>query len=77
MHRVKGLEFDHMLVAGLNEGIVPSSSLLASTENPKYRVYLEDQERCLLFVAATRARKSLLLTCGGRPSPILRCSGFA
>jgi len=52
IHRVKGLEFDHMIIAGaLDDFDTPSSD---STEKIT-------ANRALLYVAATRARKSLLV----------------
>lgn len=71
MHRIKGLEFDHMIIAAANQGIVPlkqaektDESLIASENLTK--------ERCLLFVAATRAKKSLTITTSGQPSEFLK-----
>jgi hypothetical protein len=71
MHRVKGLEFPVMIVAGINARVVPmrlpsvESDLTAKAEH-------EEQERSLLFVAATRARDSLIVTSWGTPSPFLK-----
>ena len=70
MHRVKGLEFPVMLVAGVNAGVIPlrvsslEGDLTARTEH-------EERERSLLFVAATRARDHLTVTAFGNPSPFL------
>jgi uncharacterized protein (TIGR00375 family) len=55
IHASKGLEFDHVFVAGLEEGILP------------FTLYNEDpdieEERRLLYVAMTRARCGLWLSC--------------
>ena len=64
MHRVKGLEFTHIFMAGVNEGILPNKYVLAEDEEAL-------KERCLLHVAATRARDTLKITSYGRPSPFL------
>jgi len=66
MHRVKGLEFAHMILAGINQGQVPlvRDEGLASGE-------VQARERCLLYVAATRARDSLLVVCGSIASQLL------
>src|SRR4051812_3301641 len=70
MHRVKGLEFPVMLLAGVNSGVVPMR--VASVEgDPTARAEHEDRERSLLFVAATRARDHLVVTAHGNPSPFL------
>ena len=66
MHRVKGLEFAHMILAGVDKGQVPlvSDDGLASEE-------AQIKERCLLYVAATRARDSLLVVSGRGASLLL------
>lgn len=70
MHRVKGLEFPVMIVAGMNSKIMPLR--VASVEgDPASKAEHEDRERSLLFVAATRARDELLVTSWGKPSPFL------
>ena len=70
MHRVKGLEFPVMLLAGVNSGVVPMR--VSSVESdPTARAEHEERERSLLFVAATRARDHLIVTAHGNPSPCL------
>lgn len=70
MHRVKGLEFPVMILAGINDGIVPIR--LSSVEgDPMVKAEHEDRERSLLFVAATRARDMLIVTSSGTASPFL------
>ena len=70
MHRVKGLEFPVMILAGVNGGVVPLR--VASIEgDPTARAEHEERERSLLFVAATRARDHLIVTSCGSPSPFL------
>jgi len=59
MHRVKGLEFAHVLMVGVNEGVIPS---------PYVAQDQVVQERCLLHVAASRARDRLVVTSWGRAS---------
>lgn len=54
MHAAKGLEWDHVIVAGLSEGLLPISYAQSESEI--------EEERRLLYVAITRARTSLLLT---------------
>ena len=71
MHRVKGLEFDRMIVAGVNQGIVPLLVGDARSEDRGVRAEAELRERALFYVASTRARRELLITSSGRPSPWL------
>jgi len=54
IHAAKGLEWDTVVVAGLNEGILPSKQCIASGEI--------ESERRLFYVAMTRARNNLILT---------------
>ncbi|TSD00125.1 MAG: ATP-dependent DNA helicase PcrA [Parcubacteria group bacterium Greene1014_15] len=58
VHASKGLEFDNVFICGLEEGIFPSSS----GRNTKTLVEFEEERR-LFYVALTRARKKVFLTC--------------
>lgn len=72
MHRFKGLEYQHMIIAGAADGLVPRSHLRRyETSDPVRHRREVRQARSLLFVAATRARDSLLITWHGRPSRFL------
>jgi DNA helicase-2/ATP-dependent DNA helicase PcrA len=55
LHSTKGLEFDHVFLTGMEEGICPHSR---SFDDPKGI----EEERRLVYVGMTRARKSLTLT---------------
>jgi DNA helicase-2/ATP-dependent DNA helicase PcrA len=57
-HGTKGLEFDHVAVIGLDEGVFPSRRTLEEADDPQRAL---EEERRLAYVAWTRARKSLLL----------------
>ncbi len=70
MHRVKGLEFDHVIIAGCNDGVIPLQAARTSCDPEE----LEDNEileRALLLVAATRAKKRVLITSAGQKSGFL------
>ena len=56
VHSAKGLEFPVVFVVGLEDGIFPS---LRVSENTSDRM---EEERRLMYVAVTRARKRLFLT---------------
>ncbi|ROO52781.1 UvrD-like helicase family protein [Micromonospora sp. Llam0] len=72
MHRMKGLEFQCLAVVGLDAGILPAPHALTSaTEDPHAHRQDLQRERCLLFVALTRARDVLYLSHTGAPSPLL------
>lgn len=68
MHRVKGLEFEYVIIAGAGEEMLPLRSLVERAEGEAEREAVERAERSLLYVAATRARRALLITCSGAPS---------
>jgi superfamily I DNA/RNA helicase len=68
-HATKGLEFDHVVVVGMEVGRFPSARAVSSAEDP-VRAY--EEERRLAYVAWTRARRSLtLLYDPAVPSPFL------
>ena len=71
MHRVKGLEFDRVIIAGVNDGIVPYEGYGAGSSDSVVRNDSEMQERALLYVAATRAKKEVLVTSFGEMSKFL------
>jgi superfamily I DNA/RNA helicase len=72
MHRVKGLEFETIIIAGVNDGIIPHDKALSYTSDPTVKSDAEIQERSLLYVSATRAKKELLITSFGKPSRFLK-----
>ncbi len=73
MHAVKGLEFEHVIIASCNDGLIP---LAAAWRDPAQLA----EERRLLFVAMTRARERVEIgwltapvdrRIAGEPSPLL------
>lgn len=55
LHSAKGLEFDHVFLTGLEEGIFPHSRSQNDTEEL-------EEERRLCYVGMTRAKETLTLT---------------
>jgi superfamily I DNA/RNA helicase len=75
MHSCKGLEFPHVFIVGMEDGLLPHARSKAEGTL--------DEERRLFYVAVTRAMQTLTLShCGGRkkygqllpchPSPFLK-----
>ena len=71
MHRVKGLEFEHMLIVSANKGMVPLDQAIRDGEDAVAKRNAETAERALLYVALTRAKKSASITGFGEFSPFL------
>lgn len=61
MHRVKGLEFPCMLLASIQDGEIGRTDNKEFADASSRDAFLE-QERRLLYVAATRARDELVIT---------------
>lgn len=61
IHLAKGLEFDSVYIAGVNEGILPHQRSFFSERDM-------EEERRLMYVAMTRAKKSLAISFYNTPS---------
>ncbi len=57
VHAAKGLEFENVFVVGLNDGLFPLSRAINSADPNEL-----EEERRLLYVAMTRAKKKLFLS---------------
>jgi hypothetical protein len=73
MHAMKGLEFQAVAVIGVCEGTVPMPKALTPvTDDPVAHALDMQRERCLLFVACTRARDHLYVSYHATASPFLQ-----
>ena len=58
LHSAKGLEFRHIYLAGMEDGVFPSYMTITSDDPMEI-----EEERRLAYVGITRAREDLTLTC--------------
>uniref|UniRef100_UPI0007848547 UvrD-helicase domain-containing protein n=1 Tax=Herbidospora sakaeratensis TaxID=564415 RepID=UPI0007848547 len=72
MHAMKGLEFRCVAVAGVTARAVPFAKEITPPEVDRLQ-HDSDllRERCVLFVACTRAREALYVSWSGAPSPFV------
>jgi superfamily I DNA/RNA helicase len=72
MHGMKGLEFRAVAMIDVGATAVPPSVAVTPEEDdPVGHAQDLQRERCLLYVAATRAREALAVTWTGAPSSLL------
>ena len=71
MHRAKGLEFDAVFLACMQDGHVPHPSTVKNAVDPAGRRELLDLEKRLIHVAATRAKSRLFVSWSGQPSKLI------
>ena len=75
MHAMKGLEFQAVAVIGVEQGLVPEpAAVTPKSEDAVAHAQDLQRERCVLFVACTRARDHLYVSATGEPSMLLRRS---
>jgi hypothetical protein len=75
MHAMKGLEFRCMAAVAVEADTMPASSAVTpEDEDPVAHAHDLQRERCLLFVACTRARDFLHVSYVDNPSPFLPTS---
>lgn len=63
LHSAKGLEFEHVYLAGMEEGVFPSYMTLQCEDSDPEGI---EEERRLAYVGITRAKKHLTLTAARR-----------
>ena len=72
MHSSKGLEFARLAVVAVNADNIPNpAATTPASEDPGQNALDVLRERCLLYVACTRARDELVVTSSGAPSNLL------
>ena len=71
MHRVKKLEFEHILIVSANPDVVPLARAMKDDDDPVSSRATEVGERALLYVALARAKESARVFAYGTLSPYL------
>lgn len=71
MHSSKGLEFRVVAIIGCDSRTLPLASIIRAPADKGDLVSRIEAERNLLYVAATRARDRLFISCTGEPSKFL------
>ena len=70
MHRVKGLEFQYIFVVAANKRVIPLASAIDHTDTVSEQE-TTTAEKCLLYVALTRAQKGAYISGYGQMSEFL------
>lgn len=71
MHRVKGLEFERVVLVSMNRSLVPLTWAMQAAADAADQADTETRERALVYVAASRAKNELLVLSHGEPSAFL------
>lgn len=74
-HRVKGLEFKYVFIAALNHRVVPLAAAINHMDPISEKESITS-EKCLLYVAMTRAQKGVYITSYGTCSQFLHQSDW-
>lgn len=70
MHRVKGLEFQYVFIVAANKRIIPLASAIDHTDAVSEQESMT-AEKCLLYVALTRAQKGAYISGYGQMSELV------
>jgi DNA helicase-2/ATP-dependent DNA helicase PcrA len=62
MHAAKGLEFEVVVISHVNQGTIPHANALSIEDHGEKKKQIEEERR-LMYVAMTRARKWLRIAC--------------
>jgi superfamily I DNA/RNA helicase len=72
MHAMKGLEFQCVAIIGVQDGVIPHPKAVVPREiDLAAHTESTQRERCVLYVACTRARDRLYVSYSDAPSPFL------
>jgi superfamily I DNA/RNA helicase len=71
MHRVKGLEFQSMIIVGASAAFLPLPAAVNVGDDVEVAEEAIMRERSLLYVAASRGRDFLTVTASGELSPLI------
>ena len=66
------VSFEHVLIVAVQEGLVPLAYAMRGCDNEVSRLNAEMGERSLLYVAATRAKRTVTVSYHGKKSEFLK-----
>lgn len=72
IHRVKGLEFDTIILASCNEGLIPFDPVIRHRADDTSKEEALFQERALLYVALSRAKRDAIICSYGEQSDLIK-----
>jgi superfamily I DNA/RNA helicase/mRNA-degrading endonuclease RelE of RelBE toxin-antitoxin system len=75
MHRVKGIEFEDVILVGINDGIVPLQHVIEGKGDTVSARQADLEERSLLYVAMTRAKQHVMVLGYGKLSRYFSVAG--
>lgn len=74
VHRVKGLEFDQIILASANDGLIPLEVVFRNKGDMLSVEDSDTEERSLVYVAITRARKLAFILSYGEIGEYFKCA---
>lgn len=72
MHRVKGLEFEYVFLVSANNSVLPLKEAMNGLMDETSMEEALTAEKCLIYVALTRARKESFVTAYGKMTSLIK-----
>ena len=72
MHKSQGMEYSYVYVVAVNKDVIPLRVALDKAYDKAERTNRLNEEKQLLYVAITRARNNIFISCSGEPSEFIK-----